>query len=426
MASTAIPQTATPATVEDVKVNKPALFSIFLSHISVDMQTGSLAVLLPLLLTTFNLSYGLAALIVTVNNLVIAVAQPLFGVLGDRKPMRWLMFAGAALCGAAMVSVTLMPSYWLVLVAVVVSGIGSAMFHPEALAAVRAVSGDRPTSGTSFFFFGGNLGFALGPFLVTLLIASFGTSSTLGMIAPTVLAVGVLLTQRRQFGSHTNISNGRMVGAPRHANTKRVFWLVVFLLALIAVRSMILSGLQTFIPLYFSGYTGMPKESIGAMVSVLIFSGAFGTLMGGPISERIGRRNTMAGAMVIVLIALFAFLHTQGLAQLIAIGVAGAFITMPWPLSVVMVQEAMPNNIGLASGLTLGLAYGASGLGVSALGGLADVTGLPTVMTLITLLPIAVFVMSLFVPERTPAPRLPSDSRRTGMDRDEGKTAMGS
>jgi FSR family fosmidomycin resistance protein-like MFS transporter len=364
------------------------------------MQTGSLAVLLPLLLATFSLDYGLTTLIVGVNNIIIAIAQPLFGILGDRRPMRWLMFVGCVLCGTAMVSVTLLPSYWLVLVAVIASGIGSAMFHPEALAAVRAVSGDKPTSGTSFFFFGGNLGFALGPFLATTLIAAFGAPGALGMIVPTILGFFILLTQRRRFGAQTNPLGGRLVGVRQGTDKSRVLWLVVFLLALIAVRSLILSGLQTFIPLYFTGYTSLPKESIGGMISVLIFSGAFGTLLGGPISERIGRRNTMCAAMVVVLIALLAFMRTEGLAQLIAIGVAGAFITMPWPISVVMVQEAMPNNVGLASGLTLGLAYGASGLGVSALGGLADSAGLPTVMTLITLLPILVFVMSLFVPER--------------------------
>lgn len=402
MASTAIPQTTTStSTAAQTRINKSALLSIFLSHTSVDMQTGSLAVLLPLLLATFSLDYGLTTLIVGVNNIVIAIAQPLFGILGDRKPMRWLIFVGCVLCGTAMVSVTLLPSYWLVLVAVIASGIGSAMFHPEALSAVRAVSGDKPTSGTSFFFFGGNLGFALGPFLAALLITSFGAHGALGMIVPTMLAFFVLLTQRRQFGAQTNPSGGRLVGVAQSTNKRRVFWLVVFLLALIAVRSLILSGLQTFIPLYFTGYTAAPKETIGLIVSVLIFSGAFGTLLGGPISERIGRRNTMCAAMVVVLVALFVFLRTDGIAQFIAIGVAGAFITMPWPISVVMVQEAMPNNVGLASGLTLGLAYGASGLGVAAMGGLADVAGLPMVMLLISLLPIAVFVMSLFVPERS-------------------------
>ncbi|GIV83259.1 MAG: MFS transporter [Candidatus Roseilinea sp.] len=386
-------------------VKRLPLFSIFLTHISVDMQTSSLTVLLPLLLAAFGLNYSLAALIVSVNNLVIAVAQPLFGIVGDRKPMRWLMFAGALLCGAAMVSVTLLPSYELVLVAVVLSGLGSAAFHPEALSAVRAVSGEKSASGTSFFFFGGNLGFALGPFLATLLIAAYGAPGALGMIAPTLLATGALFAQRRAFGARAGVAGSRRAGAATPANVRRVFWWVVFLLALIAVRSLILSGLQTFIPLYFTGYSDLPKERIGAMVSALIFSGAFGTLLGGPLSERIGRRNTLCLAMLIVLAALFIFLRSEGLAQLIAISIAGAFITMPWPISVVMVQEAMPDHVGLAGGLTLGLAYGASGLGVSLLGGIADMVGLPAVMTLITLLPILVFFMSLCVPERPGARR---------------------
>jgi FSR family fosmidomycin resistance protein-like MFS transporter len=410
MASTSVSQTQTlfdkptPPLQKSTDVNKvnkinlPAILSIVIGHTSVDMQTGSLVVLLPLLLTSFNLNYSLAALIVTVNNLVIAIAQPLFGILGDRKPMRWLIFVGCVLCGTAMISVTLLPNYWLVLIAVVLSGIGSAMFHPEALAATRDVSGDKQATGLSVFFFGGNLGFALGPFLATTLIATFGAQSAPLMIVATLIGTSVLLVQRDNLRSKgvTVVRTQATPGATRNS----VIGLVVFLLALIALRSMILSGLQTFIPLYFDRYTNMSAANIGGMLSVLVFSGAFGTLMGGPISERIGRRNTMCAAMVIVLIALFVFLRTDGFVQIIALGIAGAFITMPWPISVVMVQEAMPNSVGLASGLTLGLAYGASGLGISALGALADAIGLPNVMLGISLLPIAVFVMSLFVPER--------------------------
>lgn len=167
--ATSVPAQAKPfvsdsAAPPAAAVKRLPLFSVFLTHVSVDMQTSSLTVLLPLLLASFGLNYSLAALIVSLNNLVIAVAQPLFGILGDHKPMRWLMFVGALLCGVAMVSVTLLPSYWLVLVAVVLSGLGSAAFHPEGLSAVRAVSGDKPASGTSFFFFGGNLASPLARF----------------------------------------------------------------------------------------------------------------------------------------------------------------------------------------------------------------------------------------------------------------------
>ncbi len=399
-AAVAAPAIEQPA--QQTRINRLGMFGITSGHTSVDMQTGSLAILLPLLLAEFNLSYGLAALIISVNNLIIAVAQPLFGLMGDRKPMRWLIFVGCVLCGTAMVSVMFLPSYGLVIAAVVLSGIGSAMFHPEALSAMRDVSGEKSATGTSVFFFGGNLGFALGPLLATLLIASFGKFGAGGMIVPTLIGLAMLLSQRRLIMSGGSVVKARgAAGRVQVTSRRRVIALVVFLLALIAIRSAILSGLQTFIPLYFNRYTSMPAGEIGLMVTVLVFSGAFGTLLGGPLSERIGRRNTMCAAMVVVLAALLIFMRAEGVAQLVALGIAGAFITMPWPISVVMVQEAMPNNIGLASGLTLGLAYGASGLAVSLMGGMADAYGLPAVMTLITLLPIAVFIMSLFVPERS-------------------------
>lgn len=394
---------ATPAVEQPAlrKLHRLGLFSITTGHTSVDMQTGSLAVLLPLLLAEFNLSYGMAALIVSVNNLIIAIAQPLFGIMGDRKPMRWLIFVGCVLCGTAMTSVMFLPSYGLVIAAVVLSGIGSAMFHPEALSAMRDVAGEKTATGTSVFFFGGNLGFALGPLLATTLIAAAGKFGAAGMLVPTLIGLAMLLMQRRLIMNGGNVVKHRATGGHVYVTSRRrVVGLVVFLLALIAIRSAILSGLQTFIPLYFDRYTSVPHNEVAFMVTVLVFTGAFGTLLGGPLSERIGRRNTMCVAMIVVLIALLIFMRTEGVAQLIALGIAGAFITMPWPISVVMVQEAMPNNVGLASGLTLGLAYGASGLAVSMMGGMADVAGLPAVMTLITLLPIAVFVMSLFVPER--------------------------
>ncbi len=399
------PATADAPTIEQparAKINRLGLFSISAAHTSVDMQTGSLAVLLPLLLAQFNLSYGLATLIVSMNNLIIAIAQPLFGILGDKRPMRWLMFVGCLLCGTAMVSVMFLPSYGLVIAAVMLSGIGSAMFHPEAISGVRDVSGDKSETGSSVFFFGGNIGFALGPLLATVLIGALGKFGTAGMIVPTLIGVALLLSQRRLSARGSDVVAVRSAVAHGRATTRRrVFWLILFLLVLIAVRSAILSGLQTFIPLYFERYTDMPHNEVAFLVTVLIFSGAFGTLLSGPISERIGRRNTMCIAMVIVLAALFVFMRAEGIAQLVALSIAGAFITMPWPISVVMVQEAMPNNVGLASGLTLGLAYGASGVAVSVMGGAADVVGLPAVMTFITLLPIVVFVMSLFVPERT-------------------------
>lgn len=175
--------------------HRPSIAAVTLAHISVDMQTGSLVVLLPILLAHFHLSYATAAAIITANNIIIAIAQPLFGILGDHRSYQWMVWAGCLLCGVAMASVLFLPSYGLVIAAVVLSGIGSAAFHPEALSRVRAVSAEKVASGTSFFFSGGNIGFALGPIVATLLVERLGKPGALLMLIPTTLGLLALWSQ---------------------------------------------------------------------------------------------------------------------------------------------------------------------------------------------------------------------------------------
>ena len=374
--------------------------AIVLSHASVDMQTSSLTVLLPLLLVTLNLNYAAVAAILSVNNLVIAVAQPLFGILGDRRPMPWLPLLGSIVCGAAMATVVLTNNYWLVLVAVTISGLGSAAFHPEAITRVRSISGDKQATGASLFFFGGNLGFALGPLTMALLLDRFGTTGAPAIALPTLIFGALLWSQRRLYARAASAKD-RVLSTPTGTNTRsQAFALVGLLLVLIILRSTVLIGLQSFIPLYFTELGELSKTEIARLLTILALSGAIGTLFSGPLADRIGRRTVMVGAMAIVLGALAVFLRTHGLMQMVALGVAGAAITAPWTLTVVMVQDAMPNNLGLAGGLTLGTAYGASGLGVAALGSFADTAGLAQTMLVLTLLPATVLVLSLFVPNR--------------------------
>lgn len=379
-----------------------ALAALTVAHTSVDMQTASLVVLLPLLLASFQLNYAAAAAIISVNSIIIAVAQPLFGVVSDRWRLGWLALAGCALTGAAMAGVLWMPSYWLVLAAVVASGIGSAAFHPEGLTHTRTVSGERRATGSSVFFFGGNLGFALGPLAAALLIERFGPPGALAMLVPTVLGVTLLTLKRKSFARPAPAPQAvrPAVGAAAARFPWGVAALVGFLLTLLVLRTIVQAGLQTFIPLYFTSEGGMTQARAAQLVTTLAFMGALGTLFSGPVADRLGRRAVMAGSMAIVVVALFIFLRSEGWVQLAAVAVAGAMITAPWTLTVVMVQDAMPNNLGLAGGLTLGTAYGAGGLGVAAIGAFADVAGLAQAMLILTSLPVVVMVLSLFVPER--------------------------
>jgi FSR family fosmidomycin resistance protein-like MFS transporter len=222
------------------------------------------------------------------------------------------------------------------------------------------------------------------------------------MIVPTLIGVTALLSQRRTIAT-ANAHRGRSKAKIAAVGSRQArLALIGLLLVLIVLRSTVLTGLQAFIPLYFTAAEGMGKADAAQMLTILALCGAVGTLFSGPLAERIGRRNVMVAAMVVVLAALAIFLRTEGLVRLLALAVAGMAITAPWTLTVVMVQDAMPNNLGLAGGLTLGTAYGASGLGVAALGLYADSAGLAATLQLLTLLPALVLLLSLFVPNHAP------------------------
>ena len=370
------------------------LTSITAAHISVDMQTGSLAILLPFLLASFDLNYAAAAAIITANNVMIAIAQPLFGILGDKRSFKWMVWVGCLLTGLMMVTVLWLPSYPMVVVAVLLSGLGSAMFHPEALSRVRAVSGAQAISGTSFFFSGGNIGFALGPIVATLLIERLGKPGALLMLIPTAIGLFMLWSQWKAI-SQDGVKKAKLTGKAGQV----AVGLVAFLIALITIRSTTLGGLQTFIPLYFHELN-YSKEAAAFLVTLAALSGAVGTLSGGILADRYGRKIVMGLSALISLGFLYGFLHSSGLVQMGFLVAAGISISMAWPIIVVMIQEAMPNNVGLASGLSLGTSYGATGLGVALLGNFADGYGLAATMTLITLLPIVTVLMTFFVPER--------------------------
>jgi FSR family fosmidomycin resistance protein-like MFS transporter len=395
--------TAEHTTSDDEARLQPApLGAVAVAHSSVDIQTSALPVFLPSLLTALSLNYSLAAGIVSANSLIIAIAQPSFGLLGDRRPLRWLALVGVLVCGAAMALVPIMGlqlgSYWLVIAAVVVSGIGSAAFHPEALAAVRQISGARRSTGSSIFFFGGNVGFALGPLIAGYLISGGGLPAVSWLFVVSLIGAASLLLFKRAYV--------RPAPPPRslsaRAGLKAAAGLVVFLMVIIILRQTVASGLTTFIPLYFNAGGALDKTAVSQLISIFSFAGTLGTLFSGSVADRLGTRAVMVGAMVIVLGALLTFITIQVFwVQAVALAVAGAALTAPWTLSVVMVQDALPGQPGLAGGLTLGTAYTGISLGVYALGVLADHLGLNTTMWTIVLLPALVSVLSLFIrPQR--------------------------
>ncbi len=361
------------------------------------MQTTSLAVMTPLLLTNFKLDYATVALVITVNNLTSYALQPFFGLASDRRSLPWLLPLGCLLSAGGMVTVLFMPSYWLVLLAVIVSGLGAAAYHPEGSRNANWVSGSQKATGMSFFFFSGNLGQAFGPITLTLLLALFGTGGAVFMLLPGLLAATLLWRLMPLYTRQASQRKAapRLETAPSSRSSK--VRLLAILLSIISLRSMIQVGLITFIPLYFISQSAANRDYAAFLLSVFVFAAAIGTLIGGPLADRLGHKTVMVCSLSLVMPLLLIFLNSTGPLQVATLALAGTSLVSASSLTVVMAQEILPNNIGLATGLTLGLGFGAGGIGAAGLGRYADAFGLSQTMFVLTLLPIPVVLLSFFI-----------------------------
>jgi MFS transporter, FSR family, fosmidomycin resistance protein len=380
-------------------VDRRAMATLSAGHLFTDMAQGSVPALLPFLIAQDHLNYAAASALVLAATISSSVIQPLFGHLSDRRSLPWLMPLGPALGGLGIALAGLAPTYPLTFAAIVVSGIGVASFHPEGSRFANYVSGARRASGMSLFSVGGNLGFALGPVLVTPLMLAFGLHGTVFVLIPTLLMAAVLVVELpRLRGFRTDVVGGRV----QRSDQPEQWGPFAVLGGVIALRSFVYFGLVTFIPLYFVHVLGTGKALGNAALSAMLVGGALGTLIGGPLADRFGRRAVLIGSMALLppLIAAF-LLSGPGLAVAFATA-AGAATIATFAVTIVMGQEYLPGRLGVSSGVTIGLSIGLGGVGAPLLGLLADADGLRSVFELIAVLPLAALALTLLLPGRRP------------------------
>ncbi len=368
-------------------------------HLFTDVGQGSIPALLPFLIARDHLNYASASALILAATISSSVIQPLFGHISDRRSLPWLMPLGPALGGLGVALVGLAPSYGWTFAAVVLSGIGVAAFHPEGSRFANYVSGERRSSGMSLFSVGGNVGFALGPVLVTPLVLLFGLAGTVFVIVPTSLMALVLvleLPRLRRF--RADLVGGRVQRSP----AQDAWGPFAILGTVIALRSFVYFGLVTFIPLYYIHDLHTSKATGSAALSAMLIGGAVGTLAGGRLADRFGRRAVLRGSMILLPPLIVAFLLSgPGLAIVFA-ALAGAVTIATFAVTIVMGQEYLPGRIGVASGVTIGLSIGLGGVGAPLLGLLADAHGLRSVFELTAVFPVLALVLAQFLPERAP------------------------
>ena len=371
-----------------------------LGHFCADYIQGTLAAVLPFLIATYHYNYATAASLVMVSNLIGSVIQPVFGVIADKIDKPHMLTLGVLLAGGGMAAVGFIPNFWGLCIAVVITGIGVAMIHPQGARMVNRMA-DESNMGMSMgiFSFGGNAGFTLGPICAAGAVTLLGLKGTLTFLIPTLLFAALMCYFYKDY-------EGEEQMAPKRediSEAKATDWWGAFLKlgVFITCRSIIFSGISTFLILYMIEDFSLSKPIGSALLSLYYGIGALSSLLGGKLADVNGLKRTLLLSSCILLVGAVTFAFTNSLIlAAIMIVVMGVGSNLGYSSMVTLGQLYLPNHVGLASGVTLGLSVSIGGILAPVLGAIGDSYGLHLVFYILAGLSIIPLIISLIVPSR--------------------------
>ena len=401
MTASATLSTPTSASPPFVKLDVRAIALLGLGHVSDDITQSFLPALLPLLVAQRHLTFAAAAALVLAQAISSSFVQPAIGFIADKRPMPWLAGVGLLLAGGGIAAIGFAPTYRLIFVCALVSGLGVAMFHPEAARFANLASGTMKASGMRWFAVGGNVGFSIGPAFATVALVAYGIGGTFLVAIPTAIMAALLVIETPRFRSFLP-----KVARVRQASDAPDDWSAFGrLTGFVMLRSTAYLGLVSFIPLYFVHVVHV-SPAIGNMVlTTFLMSGIAGTIVGGPLADRYGLRTVIFSSMgaSLACVAAFAFATdgtgTGALAAGFGCAAAlGFFMAGSQAPTIVLGQSYLPNRLGTASGVTLGLAVSVGGVFSPVLGAIGDRWGLHATMLGVVALAAIALAVGLTMP----------------------------
>ncbi|MFG2749555.1 MFS transporter [Streptomyces xanthophaeus] len=375
-------------------------------HACVDIYQGAVAALIPFFVAERDYTYAVASGIVLAVSLLSSVAQPVFGALTDRWAMPWLLPVSTLLGGVGIALSGLSGSYELTLFFVAVSGIGVAAYHPESARMARLAS-EGSHSAMSWFSLGDNIGFALAPLMVSAVIGHGSLRWTPVLVLPALAGAALCVSVLRMLARPE--AGASMTEAPRGADDVASF---VKLSLGVVFRSIVFTGLSTFISLY-AQQRMQGSTTAGTLALFLLFlGGAAGSVLGGSLANRYDRVHVSRWSYLLSVAAVTGVIYAPGPAMFLFVALTSVGLYVPFSLQVTLGQDCLPSRIGTASGVTLGLTVSIGGLISPLLGHLADSTSLKTALTPLIAMPALSWLLFRALPEPT-APKPQASSRRT-------------
>jgi FSR family fosmidomycin resistance protein-like MFS transporter len=374
-------------------VDRRVMTDLWLGHLVADLSSGALPAVLVFLKPLLHLSYTRTGGVVLVATVTSSIAQPMFGRWADRHATTWLLPIGIAASATGIALSPLTNNYASLLVAVAISGLGVGLFHPEAMKLARHASGERRASGMTVFQTGGNLGIALGPLFAGVALTATGSTGGLFLLIPGALVTLLLV---HDFGSLTRVRRAGHTRAMRATGADRVRPFKL-LLVTVGLRSIAYYGLFTFVPLWEVAQ-GHSRSYGTALLSLVLFGGAIGTLCSGPLADRYGHKLVLVGGLALAPGLLLVFVLSGGTVAAIAVILAGAVIVSGFGLTTFMGQEYLPSRIAMASGMTVGLTMGLGGIAAVLLGVVADAVDLRDALLVTAAAPAIGSFVALWLP----------------------------
>lgn len=379
----------------------PILFAISFSHLLNDMIQSLIPAIYPIVKDTYQLSFSQIGLITLTFQMAASLFQPFVGLYTDKKPQPYSLAIGMCFTLIGLVTLSLSTGFYFMLVSVALVGTGSSIFHPEASRMAHAASGGRRGLAQSIFQLGGNAGSAIGPLLAAWIIVPYGQFSVIWFSVIALLAIlilsrvgkwykGYMLKLKARMGARATIISNNF-------SRKKVVLAVIILLVLIFSKYFYMASLTSYFTFYLIDKFHVTVQTSQLYLFIFLFSVAAGTLIGGPVGDRFGRKYviwfSILGTAPFALLLPHANLFWTG----VLIVPIGMILASAFSAILVYAQELIPGKVGLVAGLFFGFAFGMGGIGSALLGKLADHTSISYVFQICAFLPL-IGVITGFLP----------------------------
>jgi FSR family fosmidomycin resistance protein-like MFS transporter len=384
------------------------LFAVSFCHLLNDMMQSLMSAIYPQLKEALELNFAQVGLISATYQLTASMLQPVVGYYADKRPMPFSLPVSMSFTMVGLVVLSQVHTYALLIFAAALVGLGSAIFHPESSRVARMASGGRFGLAQSVFQVGGNLGQALGPLMAAAIVATFGQSSIGWFALMALLSIIVLFNVGRWYKAHgaDRIKAAARLSRPPELSRAGMIGAIAVLMALIFSKQIYFAAIASYYTFYLIERFGVSLQAAQLYLFVFLAPVAVGTLAGGLLGDRFGRKPviwfSVLGALPFTLMLPFVNLFWTGVLSVLI----GLTLSSSFPAIVVYAQELMPHRVGAISGLFFGFAFGLSGIGAAGLGWLADYTSIEFVYLICSVLP-ALGLLAALLPDlkgATPEP----------------------